>query len=190
MKGGNESMRNLINIVMSKIEGERRMSLMICALTVLLLTGCGTSGNRYTKEELGNLARLEIYEAGSDELLQTIEDEETLYQYNQAGAASEDAYTAAKENELKESAEEAGEMYYIVAYKYPAAKFGDKEPEKNTTLTLFQDTNVAKMVVDKRNVKNMPLPEELLTFYYEMSEEESTFYESLFSERRGADTES
>lgn len=172
-------MKNLGNIVSEKVEGKRKRLLMVCALAVFLLTGCGASEGRYTREELGNLAKLEVYEAGSGTLLETIEDEETLYQYNQAGTASEDAYTAAKENELKESAEEAGETYYIVAYKYPAAKFGEKEPQKNLTITLYQDTDIAKMTAAGESVKNLPLPEELLTFYYEMSEEESAFYKEL-----------
>lgn len=153
--------------------------LIVCALAVFLLTGCSASESRYTREELGDLAKLEVYEAGSGTLLETIEDEETLYQYNQAQAASEDAYSAAKEKELKEAAQEAGETYYIVAYKYPAAKFGEKEPQKNLTVTLYQDTDVAKMTVAGEAVKNMPLPEELLTFYYEISEEESVFYGEL-----------
>ena len=54
------------------------------ALTAFALTGCGLSEeNGYTREELGNLAKMEIYEAGSDTLLKTIEDEETLYRFNQ-----------------------------------------------------------------------------------------------------------
>lgn len=144
----------------------------------VLLTGCGLSEGSYTKEELGNLAKLEVYEAGSDTLIKTIEDDETLYQYNQAETASEDAYT---ENELEESAEEAGETYYIVAYKYPAAKFGNKEPQKYLTITLFDNMNIAKMTVAEETVKNIPLSEDLLTFYYEMSEEESTFYTELLA---------
>lgn len=160
---------------------------VLCAFMGILLTGCSvfTTDKGYTREELNNLARLEVYEAGSDKLLRTIEDEETLYQYNQAGMSSVNDFEAdweEEEKDLKEAAENAGASYYIMAYKYPVAKFGNKKPEKYTTITLYQDTNVAKMVLDAGNVKSISLPEEFLTFYYEMSEEESLFWESLLEE--------
>lgn len=165
----------------------KKIVCVLCIFTGILLTGCSifTTDKGYTREELDNLAKLEVYEAGSDKLLRTIEDEEILYQYNQA--AKDSVYVFAedweqKEKDLREGAENAGASYYIVAYKYPAAKFGNKEPKKYTTIMLYQDTNVAKMVLDAGNVKSIALPEELLTFYYEMSEEESAFYESLFEE--------
>lgn len=148
-------------------------------ITMCIVAGCGASKSGYTREELGNLAKLELYEADSDTPFKTIEDEEVLYQFHQVAAAWADAYIAAQENTLQETAEEADETYYIVAYKYPVAKFGDKEVEKNMTITLYRECNIAKMTVDNRQVKNIDLPEEWMTFYYEMSEEESRFYASL-----------
>lgn len=154
--------------------------LIFCMAAGLLLGGCGAPAEKsYTKEDLQNTAKLELYEAGSDTVVKTIEDEETLYQYVQAAEFSEDAFDAEKEKKLKETAENAGGTYDIVVYKYPASKFGDKEPKKSMTITLYRDTNIAKMCVEPGEVKNIALPEELLTFYYEMSEEESAFYESV-----------
>lgn len=149
----------------------------------ILLTGCGLSGeDGYTREEMQNTARLELYEAGSGELLKTIEDEETLYRYVQAAAFSDDAFEAEAEKERKETAENAGEAYYLVVYRYPAARYGDKEPEESYRTVLYRDVNIAKLVPAAGTVKNFALPEELLTFYYEMPEEESAFYESLLSQ--------
>lgn len=163
--------------------------IVFCMAAGVLLTGCGLSReDGYAGEDLQNTAKLELYEAGSDKLIKTIQDEETLYQYIQAVGFSEDSYEAETEKELKETAENAGETYYLVVYKYPAAKFGDKEPEKNYTTTLYQDVNIAKLVVAEAGVKNIALPEELLTFYYEMSKEEQAFYESLVRKREQADT--
>lgn len=156
------------------------MHIAFCMAAGVLLTGCGLSReDGYTREDLQNTAKLELYEAGSGKLLKTIEDEETLYQYIQAAEFSEDGYEAETEKERKETAENAGETYHLVVYKYPAAKFGNKAPEENCRITLYQDVNIAKMVVKDTVVKNIALPEELLTFYYEMSEEEQAFYESL-----------
>lgn len=159
---------------------KRAVCFVIIGMMAFLLAGCGSgSESGYTREDLNDLARLELYEAESGMLLKTIEDEEILYQYCQAEVMSEDAYDAEKEKSLREAAENAGASYYLEVYQYPAAKFGDKEPKKISTTTLYGDTNIAKLVVESDAVKNIVLPEELLTFYYEMSEEESGFYETL-----------
>lgn len=157
---------------------------IVCALAGALLTGCAPMADEgYTREELNNLARLELYEAESGTLLMTIEDADTLYQYcSTAGMASEDAYAAESEKDLQEAAEHAGASYCLEVYQYPAAKFGDRDPKKISTTTLYQGTNIAKIVVEDEAIKNISLPEELLTFYYEMPEEESMFYESLLEQ--------
>lgn len=169
------------------------------ALTAFALTGCGLSEeNGYTREELDNLAKLEIYEAGSDTLLKTIEDEETLYRFNQMvqrsgdSSDSEDAcieWESALEDsgmgteEPKEPVEDGRETYSIVVYKYPVAKFGDREPVKFLTMTLYENTDIVRIVVADESIKIFSLPEEFLTFYYEMSEEEREFCVSLLKKQ-------
>lgn len=163
-----------------------------CMLAACVLLGCGASQDRkYTEEELDHLARLEIYEAGSDTPLKTIEDEEILYQYNQILSRSgDDGDDLAEwepdfddyepeEGEWKETPVDEQETYHIVAYKYPVAKFGDKEPVKTLTMTLYENTDVVRITVADTVIKSFSLPEEFLTFYYEMSEEEREFYDSL-----------
>ncbi|MDE6950213.1 MAG: hypothetical protein K2P64_04765, partial [Lachnospiraceae bacterium] len=63
-----------------------RMAVMAFSIAAgMLLSGCGLTGEEgYTREELENLARIEIYEAESGTLLKTIEDGETLYRYLQS----------------------------------------------------------------------------------------------------------
>lgn len=75
--------------------------------------------------------------------------------------------------------EGAKEQYYMISYKYPAARFGKKELEENTTITLYEDKNIIKMEVSGESVKGFLVPEEFLIFYYEVSEEEMNFYRSL-----------
>ncbi|MDE6951067.1 MAG: hypothetical protein K2P64_09145, partial [Lachnospiraceae bacterium] len=82
------------------------------------------------------------------------------------------------EAEQREAMESAAESYRFAVYRYPASKFGDKEPEKIYTTMLYQDTGIAKLVAEEGSVK-VSLPEEWVTFYYEMSEEEQAFYESI-----------
>ena len=53
------------------------VGLFICA-------GCSAQqGEKYTVEDLDNLAEIKIYSAENNELIKTISDEEQLYQYNQ-----------------------------------------------------------------------------------------------------------
>lgn len=160
-----------------------------CVLAACLLVGCSVSQDRkYTEEELDNLAKLEIYEAGSDTPLKTIEDEETLYQYNQIFSGTGDDFAEwepefddyePEEGEWKENPSDGQETYRIVVYKYPVAKFGDKEPVKTLTMTLYENTDIVRIVVADTVIKSFSLPEEFLTFYYEMTEEEREFYASL-----------
>lgn len=144
-----------------------------------LCAGCAAGqGEKYTLEEPGNLAELRIYTAEDGELIQTITDEEQLYQYNQL-SIYEETY---RQKELKQEMEGAMEQYHLVSYKYPAARFGDKELEEVMTLTLYEDNNIVKMTVADEGIKAFSLPEEFLTFYYEISEEDMAFCRSLTEE--------
>lgn len=55
----------------------------------------------------------------------------------------------------------------------------EKELEENITITLYEDTNIIKMEVSQESIKSFPVPEEFLIFYYEISEEDMSFYRSL-----------
>ena len=146
--------------------------LCICA-------GCSTQrGEKYTIEDLDNLAEIKIYSAENNELIKTISDEEQLYQYNQCSLV-DDSDMEERQEELEKDLEGAEEQYYLISYKYPVARFGEKELEENTTVTLYKNTNIIKMKVQGESIKGFSVPEEFLIFYYEISEEEMNFYRSL-----------
>lgn len=159
----------------------KKINVKISILIMVLLcicTGCSAQqGRKYTTEDLDNLAEIRIYSAENDELVKTISDEEQLYKYNQCSLFDDD--TEEHQNELKESLEGKREQYYLISYKYPVSHFGEKELEENTTITLYENTNIVKMVVAGENIKALSISEELLTFYYELSDEEMEFYHSL-----------
>ena len=67
----------------------------------------------------------------------------------------------------------------MISYKYPVARFGKKELEKNITIILYEDTSIIKMTVAEESIKGFSVPEDFLTFYYEISEEDMNFYRSL-----------
>lgn len=153
---------------------------IMLVLGLCLCAGCSArQENRYTSEELGNLAEIKIYSAENAELVETVSEEERLYQYNQCAVSYDDSDIEERQEELKKEAAEKTEQYYLVAYKYPAARFGNKEPEENHTITLYEDSNIIKMTVAEESIKAFSVPEEFLTFYYELPEEDVAFYRSL-----------
>jgi len=157
---------------------KRSIILYLTALTVFLCTGCGSSRSReYTEEELGGFVKIEVYSAGDGELLNTVEDEESIYQFNHISVG--DYGSEEHQEELKEKQQEEEARYLFAAYKSPAAKIGGKEPEKVFTLTVYENSNIVKMQVSEGSIKNMSLPEEFLTFYYEIPEEDLEFYYSM-----------
>lgn len=151
------------------------------AFVLCLCVGCAAGGEKDAREELGNLAEIRIYTAADGKLIQTITDEEQLYQYSQSVLLG-DSNIEERQGELEEALEGAMEQYHLVSYKYPAARFGDKELEEVMTLTLYEDNNIVKMTVADESIKAFSLPEEFLTFYYEVTEEDMAFYRSLAKE--------
>lgn len=160
----------------------KRKYIMISILLVFglcICAGCSAQQEeKYTIEDLDNLAEIRIYSAKDHELIKTISDEEQLYQYNQC-SVFDDSDIIERQDELKRGLEGATEQYSLISYKYPVARFGKKELEENTTITLYENTNIIKMTVAEESIKGFSIPEEFLIFYYELSEDEIAFYRSL-----------
>lgn len=162
---------------MNKKRGIKIGILLVAGLCIC--AGCSAGqGGKYTPEELDNLAEIRIYAAKNNELIKTISDEEQLYQFNQC-SIFEGTDIVERQEELKRDLEGAEEQYELTAYKYPAARFGRKEPVENMTITLYEDSDIIKMTVAEESIKAFSVPEEFLTFYYEAPEEEMEFYRSL-----------
>ncbi len=162
---------------MNKINNIKIGILLVFGLCIC--SGCSAhQEGKYTVEELDNLAEIRIYSAENNELIKTVNDEELLYQYNQC-VVFDDSDIEERQDELEKDLEGVKEQYYLVSYKYPVARFGDKELEENITITLYEDTNIIKMTVSEESIKAFPIAEEFLIFYYEISEEEMNFYRSL-----------
>ena len=50
------------------------------------------------------------------------------------------------------------------------------------TITLYENSNIIKMTVSNESIKSFSLPENFLTFYYNISNEELQFLISLINE--------
>lgn len=148
-------------------------------LGLCIYTGCSAQqGEKYTIDDLDNLAEIRIYAAENDELMKIISDEEQLYQYNQH-SLFDDSDIEEHQAELEKNLDGVKEQFFLISYKYPVARFGEKELEENITITLYENTNIIKMMVAEESIKGLSVPEEFLVFYYELSEDEINFYRSL-----------
>ncbi len=160
-------------------------------LVFVLLCGCGTDktpfmkeqeeNKQYTAEELGNLALIEVYSGKEEESLNVIDREEILYQFNQC-LDYNDLNSEEHQKELEKSVEELKEEYTIVSFKRPAALINDDTLEKNTTITIYENSNIVKITVSQESIKGTYVPEEFLIFYYKASDEDMEFYRSLVEE--------
>ena len=161
----------------------KKSYIKICILLVFglyICAGCSSQQEKkYTPEELDNLAEIKIYSAVNHELIETISDEEQLYQYNQSFLSFDHSDIEERQDELKKDLEGIKEQYCLIAYKYPVSRFGEKELEENNTITLYENINIIKMTAAEETIKAFSIPEEFLTFYYELSDEEIEFYRSL-----------
>lgn len=152
---------------------------VLFVLIACVLTGCLAKKDKtYTREELDNLAKIEIYLAENDKLIKTIDDEKQLYRYNQC-MSFDDTDIEERQKELKKSIEGKREQYYFISYKYSVARFSKKKVEKNITITLYENSNAIKITVSKESIKGISIPQEFLVFYYEISDEDMEFYHSL-----------
>lgn len=158
----------------------------------VLFCGCGKEEPRltgenereereYAAEGSGNLARLEIHSGEDDELLKVIDQKELLDRYDQY-LVYDGQDLEEDQKKLKNKVEEMEEMFSIVSYKYPAALINDGTLEKNTTVTVYENSNILKIEVSGESIKNMYVSSDLLTFYCEAPEEDMEFYRSLMEE--------
>lgn len=160
------------------MDKKRFINIILFMLVLCICAGCSVHQDRkYTLEDLDNLAQIEIYSAGNDELIKVIDDEEMLYQYNQC--SYDDSDSEEHQEELEKSIEGIKEEYYLISYKYPVSHFGRQKLQKNTTITIYENSNVIKMTVSEESMKGASIPQEFLIFYYEISDKDMEFYHSL-----------
>lgn len=154
-----------------------RYVLAVCLLAGLFLIGCNQDQSD-DETKLQRLSKLEIY-SNSGELVNTIEEKETLIQFNSLESMSVLDDTEIKQTELKDIADGCNVLYTIAAYKTPAAAINDGNLEKGTEITVYEDSDIIKEQIMPEEVKSADVPEEYLTFYIEVSKKDKEFLLSL-----------
>ena len=154
-----------------------KISKTILLLAMLGIAACLGGCRNFEEKETLHTARLEVYEADGTTLINTVEDEEAVARFEAGGWGQEDGISsdvdpAGKDLEGREP------LFMIAAMKEPAALINNGKMEKTFTITVYEGTDVVKMVVMPQ-IKNIALSEEFLTFYFEVPEEDMEFFLSL-----------
>lgn len=150
-------------------------------LLITVLGACSIDRNKndkeYTSRELQRLCRIEVYSSEDNSLINTIEDSDILFKFNQW--SNEITGLSGEKNEIKEKLEDSESLYCIAAYKSSAALHKDRELEKNITVTIFKDTNMIKVEISPEAIKSFSVPSEYLIFYEDITDEKMQFLISL-----------
>ena len=150
---------------------------IFCFVLVLLLVGCNADKNSAEKD-LQRLSLIEVY-SSDGKLINSVEDIDTLYQFENLEYIDITEDTTSEQTELENMIGELSPLYTIISYKTPAAIYGNETLEKLTEITVYDNSNIIKEQVEPENIKGVAISEEYLSFYFTISEEDKTFLLSL-----------
>lgn len=146
-------------------------------LTVIGLAGCGADRDD-RGNDLQGLSQIEVY-SGDGHLVNTISDEEILSRFQDLDYTDISSDTDAKMDALERERGDLNVICTIISYKTPVAAYHDGSLEKLTELTVYEDSNIIKEQIAPETIKGGYVPEEFLTFYVTMSDEDKDFILSL-----------
>ncbi len=154
-----------------------KISKTILLLAMLGIAACLDGCRNFEEKETLHTARLEVYEEDGTTLINTVEDEEAVARF-EAGGWGQEAGISSDVDPTGKDLEGREPLFTIAAMKEPAALINNGKMEKTFTITVYEGTDVVKMVVMPQ-IKNIALSEEFLTFYFEVPEEDMEFFLSL-----------
>lgn len=157
-----------------------RYMLFVLFILTILIMGCSAVGND-NGENLQRLSKIDIY-SGNGDLLNSITDESSLRQFSDVMGYYAMPNEETEQNDFAKSAETLPVMYNIVFYKTPASRFNDGDLEEELRITMYEDSDIVKEIISPENVKSISVPEEYLTFYFSMSDEDRVLFISKAEE--------
>ncbi len=155
-----------------------KISKTILLLAMLGIAACLDGCRNFEEKETLHTARLEVYEEDGTTLINTVEDEEAVARF-EAGGWGQEAGISSDVDPTGKDLEGREPLFTIAAMKEPAALINNGKMEKTFTITVYEGTDVVKMMVMPQIVENIGLSEEFLTFYFEVPEEDMEFFLSL-----------
>lgn len=144
------------------------MQKIIGALLIfaLLLTGCRYNTPREKQEDEKKHSKIELYSAQDDELLQTIDNQDTV---NKLLNTSDWEVIESISDDLKPE-------YIMLAYQEKTLLYGQdpneaRDYELIATVITYQNSSYIKEIISSTVIKNMIIPENALIFYYAMPDD-------------------
>lgn len=151
--------------------------ILLGILTAIGLAGCGVDRDD-RGNDLQGLSQIEVY-SSDGHLVNTILDEEILSQFHDLDYTDISSETDAKMDALESAVGDLNVICTIISYKTPVAAYHDESLEKLMELTVYEDSNIIKEQIAPETIKGGYVPEEFLTFYVTMSDEDINFILSL-----------
>lgn len=141
------------------------------------------TGNKDTTKNTSQIAQIEVYSA-EHTLIKTIEDKDALASFNENTVLTEELFDEdnnymSQQEEYLQQSKMYEPQYTFITYKKSAAVNNKGDLEEVLEITTYKDTNMIMMQVPPDAIKNMELPPEYLTYYYEVSDEVMDYLSSL-----------
>lgn len=153
------------------------MKKIIGVLIILTLLLIGCSHNVPQQDNEKKQSRIEIYSAQDDVLLQTIEEQETVNKL--LDTSSWETLESVSDDLIPEYIWLVYQEKTLLAGQDPSE---EREYELIETIITFQDSPYIKQIISSTVIKNMIIPEDVLTFYYSMPDDIQKEFSTLISE--------
>ena len=147
----------------------------VLMILTLLLVGCSHNVPQQDNEK--KQSRIEIYSAQDDVLLQTIEEQETVNKL--LDTSSWETLESVSDDLIPEYIWLVYQEKTLLAGQDPSE---EREYELIETIITFQDSPCIKQIISSTVIKNMIIPEDVLTFYYSMPDDIQKEFSTLISE--------
>lgn len=153
------------------------MKKIIGALTicVLFFTGCDSNAYQNVDKDMKKQSKIEIYSIQNDELLESIDNQETIKQLLEVDHW--ETVNSLPDDLIPE--------YKLLIYQEKTLLYGQNPNEESdyelvATITTFQNSSYVEEVIPSDVVKNMIIPEDAMTFYYSWSNDTIEQFHGLF----------
>ena len=147
----------------------------VLIILTLLLVGCSHNVPQQDNEK--KQSRIEIYSAQDDVLLQTIEEQEIVNKL--LDTSSWETLESVSDDLIPEYIWLVYQEKTLLAGQDPSE---EREYELIETIITFQDSPYIKQIISSTVIKNMIIPEDVLTFYYSMPDDIQKEFSTLINE--------
>lgn len=144
---------------------------------MLFLTGCGDKVSDSNNDEGKKQCKIEVYSAQDDKLLKTIDDQDIVNQL----LITNDWETA------EGLSADLTPEYKLLVYQEKTLLYGQDPDEERDyelieTVITFQNSQYVQETISDSVVKNMTLPEDVMTFYYKMPDDVKKNFTAIINE--------